>query len=47
VVEIQLNASEKKMFENSVAAVKELIRACKKIDPGLVQPRKRPRRARK
>jgi malate dehydrogenase len=47
VVEIQLNASERKMFQNSVGAVRELVRACKKIDPGLVKPRKRPRRARK
>ena len=35
VVEISLNAGEKKMFTNSVNAVKGLIAACKKIDPKL------------
>ena len=35
VVEITLNAREKKMFAGSVAAVKGLVAACKKIDPSL------------
>jgi malate dehydrogenase len=35
VVEISLNASEKKMFENSVGAVRGLVDACRKIDPSL------------
>ncbi len=35
VVEIKLNAKAQKGFDVSVAAVKELLVACKKIDPGL------------
>jgi malate dehydrogenase len=35
VVEISLNASEKKMFNNSVKSVKGLMTACKKIDKSL------------
>jgi len=35
VVEISLKASAKKNFDVSVAAVKELLAACKKIDPSL------------
>jgi len=35
VVEIKLNAGEKKAFDKSVGAVKGLIAACKKIDPTL------------
>lgn len=35
VVEITLNASEKKMFNNSVKSVKGLMTACKKIDKSL------------
>ena len=35
IVEINLNRSERKMFENSVAAVRGLIDACKKIAPRL------------
>ncbi|MDG2242756.1 MAG: malate dehydrogenase [Rhodospirillaceae bacterium] len=35
VVEISLNASEKKMFNNSVQSVKGLMKACKKIDKSL------------
>jgi malate dehydrogenase len=35
VVEINLNASEKKMFNNSVKSVKGLVTACKKIDKSL------------
>lgn len=35
VVEINLNAAEKKAFTNSVNAVKGLIKACIKIDPSL------------
>ncbi|MCP5402335.1 MAG: malate dehydrogenase [Novosphingobium sp.] len=35
VVEIKLNATAQKNFNVSVDAVKELVAACKKIDPGL------------
>ena len=35
VVEIELKAAEKKMFDNSVGAVLGLVDACKKIDPSL------------
>ena len=35
VVEISLNADEKKMFDHSVAAVQGLVDACKKIAPDL------------
>lgn len=35
VVEISLNATEKKMFNNSVKSVKGLMTACKKIDKSL------------
>ena len=35
VVEISMNKSEKKEFDNSVKSVKELIAACKKLDPSL------------
>ena len=35
IVEISLNAAEKKMFAGSVAAVQDLVKACKKIDPSL------------
>ena len=35
VVEIKLNVSEKKMFDKSVASVKGLVAACKKIDKKL------------
>ena len=35
IVEINLNASEKKMFDKSVGAVRDLIEACKKINPVL------------
>jgi malate dehydrogenase len=35
VVEIELNASERKEFMGSVEAVKELVEACKKISPKL------------
>ncbi len=37
VVEINLNAREKKMFDNSVGAVKGLVQACKKLDSSLVK----------
>ena len=37
VVEISLNATEKKQFTNSVNAVKGLMTACKKIDKGLAK----------
>jgi len=35
VIEISLNKSETKMFKNSVAGVRSLVNACKKIDPSL------------
>jgi malate dehydrogenase len=35
VVEVSFTADEKKMFDNSVAAVHELMDACKKLDPSL------------
>jgi malate dehydrogenase len=35
VVEIELNADEKAMFDHSVGAVKGLVEACKGIDPSL------------
>ncbi len=35
VVEIKMDAAEKKMFEKSVAAVRDLVQACKKISPKL------------
>ena len=37
IVEISLNASEKKMFTNSVKSVQGLMAACKKIDKSLVK----------
>jgi len=46
VVEIDLSASEKKMFKNSVDAVKGLIKAVQRIDPSM-KPRARKSRARK
>ena len=36
VVEISMNASEKKMFNQSVASVRGLLKACSKIDKRLV-----------
>lgn len=35
IVEIELNRTERKMFDNSVAAVQGLVEACKKIAPNL------------
>jgi malate dehydrogenase len=35
IVEIGLNAAETKMFKHSVAAVTDLVKACKAIDPSL------------
>ena len=37
VVEIELNAAEREMFEASVAAVQTLVDACTKIAPDLGQ----------
>ena len=37
VVEIELNASEKKAFKKSVDAVAGLVAACKKIDPAVAK----------
>ena len=37
IVEIKLNASEKKAFDKSAGAVKGLIDACRKIDPSLAK----------
>ncbi len=36
VVEISLNRDEREMFDNSVNAVRDLVAACKEIDPSLV-----------
>ena len=35
VVEISLTPPEKKMFDHSVASVRDLVAACKKINPAL------------
>ena len=35
IVEISLNAEEKAMFDKSVASVRGLVDACKKIDPSV------------
>ena len=35
IVEVSFTADEKKMFDNSVAAVRELMEACVKLDPAL------------
>jgi malate dehydrogenase len=35
IVEIELNGSERAMFEKSAAAVQGLVEACKKIAPNL------------
>ncbi len=35
IVEIELNGSERTMFEKSVASVQSLVEACKKISPAL------------
>ena len=35
IVEVKFNADEKAMFDNSVAAVRELMEACVKIEPAL------------
>lgn len=37
IVEIKLNASEKKQFDKSVGAVKGLVDACKKINPAVAK----------
>ena len=37
VVEIELNSTERAMFEKSVGAVETLVEACKKIAPGLAK----------
>ncbi len=44
IVEIDLNASEKRMFAKSVAAVEDLVAACKKLDPELAKRRRTPAR---
>jgi len=41
IVEISLNSSEKKAFDASVKSVKDLIAACKKLDPSLGKKAKR------
>ena len=46
IVEIDLTATEKKMFKNSVDSVKGLIKAVQRIDPGM-KPRKKASRAKK
>ena len=35
IVEVELDAAEKAMFDKSVASVQGLIEACKKINPAL------------
>jgi malate dehydrogenase len=46
VVEIKLNAAEARMFNKSVAAVQDLVKACKAIDPSLgAAPKPRAKRA--
>ena len=48
IVEISMNKSEKKAFDNSVKAVRGLVTACKKIDPSLIKKKRTtPKRARK
>jgi malate dehydrogenase len=48
VVEIDMSASEKTMFKNSVAAVRGLVNVCKRLDPSLkAKPRRRAAGARK
>jgi malate dehydrogenase len=37
IVEIELNASEKKMLKNSIAAVRELVSTVKKLEPSLAK----------
>jgi malate dehydrogenase len=44
IVEIKLNAAEKKAFNNSVKSVRGLVAACKKIDPSLGKKRKAAKR---
>ena len=44
IVEIKLNASEKKAFNDSVKSVRGLVSACKKIDPSLGKKRKAAKR---
>jgi malate dehydrogenase len=46
IVEIDLTATEKKMFKNSVDAVKGLIKAVQRIDPSM-KPRKKTSRAKR
>ena len=40
IVEISLNAKEKKMFNQSVSSVRSLLRACIKIDKRLITKKK-------
>ena len=40
IVEISLNAKEKKMFNQSVSSVRSLLRACTKIDKRLITKKK-------
>jgi malate dehydrogenase len=40
VVEISLNAKEKKMFNESVSSVRSLLKACTKIDKRLTTKKK-------
>ena len=47
VVEISLSPSEKKMFRNSVAAVRGLVNSCKRLDPSLKSKPKRRAKRRK
>ncbi len=45
IVEISMNKTEKKAFDNSVRSVKELVAACKKLDPSLGKKAKPAKRA--
>jgi malate dehydrogenase len=47
IVEVSLNKTEKKAFDHSVASVKDLISACKKLDPTLGKRAKPQKKAKK
>ena len=40
IVEIDMNKAEKRAFDNSVKAVKDLVSVCKKIDPSLAKKKR-------
>jgi malate dehydrogenase len=47
IVEITMNKSEKKAFDHSVGSVKDLIAACKKLDPSLGKKAKKAKTTKK